>query len=158
MVNTVVPQKKGVKVPNVVFGDTFSDGHKVNPKFTYKGWGYKVINQDVPDNMANTTMNLKDDFAYELKRWYGNDSRLKLDFILSFYDRKELKVKHYCAPLNLNNNHWVTLDVSLHNEEYKNGRVMITNHMHKDDISINTQVPQLHESFCLPLFGSSFAI
>ena len=32
-----------------------------NPKFTYKGWGYKVINQDVPDNMANTTMNLKDD-------------------------------------------------------------------------------------------------
>jgi len=48
-------------------------------------------------------------------------------------------VKHYCAPLNLNNNHWVTLDVSLPNEEFKNGRVMITNHMHKDGISDNTK-------------------
>ena len=86
-----------------MFGDTFSDGHKVNPKFTYRG--YKVTNQDVPDSMANATYKLKDEFAYEMKRWYGNDSRLKLDFILSFYDRKELKVKHYCAPLNLNNNH-----------------------------------------------------
>jgi len=127
----------GGLVPNVVFGDTFSDGHKVNPKFNYRE--YKQINKDVPDSIINESSKVKKDFAYEMKKWYGNYSRLKLDFILSFYDRKELKVKHYCAPLNLNNDHWVTLDVSLPNKEFNNGRVMITNHMHKDGISKNTR-------------------
>ena len=67
-------------------------------------------------------------------------------------------MKHYFAPLNLNNNHWVTLDVSLPNEECQNGRVMITNHMHKDGISDNTQTKSCSTYYSQMWWANYFGI
>ena len=78
-------------------------------------------------------------FEYEVKKWYRSHSRLKLDHVLSYFDNEGLKIQHYCAPINLNNNHWVTMDVTLPTEDLTNGRVIITNHMHTEDIDIGTK-------------------
>ena len=69
-----------------------------------------------------------------------------------------MKVKHYCAPLNLNNNHWVTLDVSLPNEDFQNGRVMITNHMHNDGISEITNTKSMPTYYSQMWWAKYFGI
>ena len=78
-----------------------------------------------------------EDFEYEVKKWYQYYSHLKLDHGLRYFDNKGLKIQDYCAPINLNNNHWVIIDVTSPTEELSNGRVMITDHMHIDGTTID---------------------
>ena len=83
--------------------------------------------------MENANKDMQRRFAYEVKKWYRTNNHLKLDYVLSYFDKKNMKLEHYCAPLNIKDAHWVTLDVSLPNETLPNGRVMTTDHMHEVD-------------------------
>ena len=124
-------KKAGVKVPSVVFGDTCADVKKLNP--INNGKDYPLLNKDVPSSMEKANKDMQKIFAYEVKKWYRTNNHLKLDYVLSYFDKKNMKLEHYCAPLNIKDAHWVTLDVSLPNEKLPNGRVMTTDHMHEVD-------------------------
>ena len=57
---------------------------------------------------------------------------------MSYFDNKGLKQQHYCAPINLNKKHWVTIDVTLPTDKLTNGRLMITDHVHIYEADIDT--------------------
>ena len=43
-----------------------------------------------------------------------------------------MKLRNYCAPINMGNHHWVMVDVAIPSHKFTNGRVMITNHLHEN--------------------------
>ena len=49
-------KRGGFHVPGVIFGDTYADSHKINPKD--KQVGYDHINTDVPESITQATEKL----------------------------------------------------------------------------------------------------
>ena len=73
-----------------------------------------------------------EDFQCKVKKWYGSHYRLKSDQVMSYFDNKGLRLQHYCAPINLNKNQWVTIYVTLPIYKFTNGRIMINNLVYID--------------------------
>ena len=65
---------------------------------------------------SKTTM---EDFENEVKKCYQSYSHLKLDHVLNYFDNTDFQMQQYCAPINLNNNHWVTINMTLPTEKIK---------------------------------------
>ena len=57
----------------------------------------------------------------------------KLDRHLSAFDANDSVLDHFCAPVNIRNNHWVVLDVIMPHKDLDNGSVMITDYLYQPD-------------------------
>ena len=111
----------GKRVPELLSGDAFSEKGVYNPIIIGNN-NYSLINGNVPLNMENIVEG-ECKFRTELKRWYGTNNQHGLDRQLNYFDSKEACLKHYCAPINAGNNHWLALDVIMPNSKCDNGMV-----------------------------------
>ena len=74
------------------------------------------------------------EFEREVKKWYSSYATKKLDRDLAYYDNIDGQLTNFCTPLNMGCQHWEMLDVRMPCDTHSNGLVMITNHLHGDDI------------------------
>ena len=63
-----------------------------------------------------------------MNKWYSQIGNTLLDKILAYHDHKNIMIKHFCAPVNMTGYNWVVMDVTMPNEDYFNGKVLLTNH------------------------------
>ena len=71
-----------------------------------------------------------------MNKWYSKPGNTLLDKILAHHDLKKIMIKIFCAPVNVNGFHWVVMDVTMPNDQYFNGKVLLTNHAYDGSCSV----------------------
>jgi hypothetical protein len=98
------------EIPTVIFGST-QDCTKVVPNKSAFSKIYEYLNTNFSNDQKYQT--LKSDSIELMKYWYCEDSKNYLSKILDVYKKKSKCITKYANVVNIENNHWIYIEVNL---------------------------------------------
>jgi hypothetical protein len=105
------------ETPPVIFGST-QDCTRIVPSESMYSKVYEYLNTSVSN--SDEYQLLKSESIELMKNWYCQESKNYLSMILDIYKKKSKIITKYANVVNVDNNHWLFIEVNLDNSTQKN--------------------------------------